>query len=70
MLCFESFHLYSTGSGAAVNGKMENLCLHLRTHEDKERIPQPCCTTVGGFFFSFYSGKAPTRLLVTLVIPV
>ena len=39
-------------------------------HEDKERIPQPCCSTVGGFFFSFYSGKAPTRLFVTLVVPV
>ena len=39
-------------------------------HKNKERIPQPCCSTVGGFFFSFYGGKAPTRLFVTLVVPV
>ena len=66
MLCFESFHLYSPGSGATVNGKMKNLCLHLHTHEDKERIPQPCCTTVGGFFFLFTAAKHPPGCLLPL----
>ena len=34
----------------------------------KNEIPQPYARTVGGFFFSFYSGKAPTRLLVVLIV--
>lgn len=41
-----------------------------QVHLDKERIPQPYCNTVEGFFFSFYSGKAPTRLFVVLIVTV
>ena len=36
----------------------------------KNEIPEPCCTTVRGFFFSFYSGKAPARLSVALVVTI
>ena len=34
----------------------------------KKRIPEPYCSTVRGFFFPFYSGKAPTRLFVVLMV--
>jgi hypothetical protein len=36
----------------------------------KKRIPRLYCNTIGGFFFSFYSGKAPTRLFVVHVVTI
>lgn len=39
-------------------------------HVYKERNPELCGNTVRGFFFSFYGGKAPTRLFVVLIVPV
>lgn len=42
----------------------------LQVHLDKERIPRPYCDTVEGFFLTFYSGQAPTRLFVVLIVSV
>ena len=36
----------------------------------KERTPQLYARTIEGFFLSFYSGKAPTRLFVALIVSV
>jgi len=36
----------------------------------EKRIPGLYCRTVRGFFFSFYSGKAPTRLFVVLTVTI
>ena len=38
----------------------------LRVHLDKERIPEPCCSTVRGFFFSFILAKHPVGYLLSL----
>ena len=33
---------------------------------DKERIPQPCCNTVEGFFFTFIVAKHPLGYSLSL----
>lgn len=42
----------------------------LRVHPDKGRAPLGASDTLGGLFFSFYAGKAPSRLPVALIVPV
>lgn len=44
-------------------GRQRNVTIF---HAGKERSPQPCCSTVEGFFFSFIVAKHPLGYLLSL----